>query len=162
MERSGGLGTIRRFGWGLGDQLVSSASNLLLGLLVARSVSPRDFGAFSLVYATFTLSLGAVRALAGELLVVRYSSVSLRRWGHGARAAAGTALAVGSVVGLGCLIAGLVIDGPLRIIFSILGVSLPVLLVQDSCRFALFARGRGAAALLNDLTWAVIMLSAFA
>jgi O-antigen/teichoic acid export membrane protein len=151
---------IGRFGWGFADQLLSSFTNFLLGLLVARAVSPRDLGAFSLVYATFTLTLGAVRALAGDTLVVRHSAVSKDRWHQGVRGSAGTALTAGVVVGTGCLIAGAILGGPLRILFSILGISLPALLVQDVWRFSFFAAGRGGSAFLNDLTWAAAMFAA--
>ncbi len=116
--KPGLLGTLRRFGWGLGDQLLSSVTNFLLVALVARAVSPADFGAFSLAYATFTLSLGAVRALAGEPLVVRYSSVSELRWREGVKLASGMAFAAGALVGLGSLIAGGVVGGSLGVILG--------------------------------------------
>lgn len=160
--KSSDLGMIGRFGWGLGDQLLSSATNFLLGLLVARAVSSRDLGAFSLVYAIFTLSLGGVRAIAGELLVVRHSAVSLDEWRHGVKRAAGTALTAGVVVGLGCLVASAIVEGSLGTLLTILGVCLPGLLVQDVVRFGFFARGRGSAALLNDMIWALAMFAAFA
>ena len=71
---------INRFGWALADQVLSSATNFALSLLVARTVGARDLGAFSVAYATFTFSLGAVRAIAGELLAVRHSAVSAEEW----------------------------------------------------------------------------------
>lgn len=157
----GAFGIIRRFGWGLGDQMLSSATNFMLGALVARAVSPRDFGVFSLVYATFTLSLGVCRAVVGDPLVVRFSSVPDDRWREGVRIAAGTALTIGSVVGLGCITAAMLLGPSLRITFVILGISLPALLVQDTWRYALFARGKGSAAFLNDLTWAASMFVTF-
>ena len=43
-----------------------------------------------------------------------------------------------------------------------MGLSLPFLLVQDVWRFAFFARGRGSAAFLNDVVWAVVMFAVFA
>jgi O-antigen/teichoic acid export membrane protein len=153
---------IRRFGWALADQVLSSATNFLLGLVVARTVSPRDLGAFSMAYATFTFSLGAVRAIAGELLVVRHSSVSETEWREGVAPAAGTALMAGSAVGILCLIAGVAVGGPFQSVLSIVGISLPFLLVQDVWRFAFFARGHGRAAFLNDVVWAAVMFAAFA
>ena len=70
------FGMMVRFGWGLADQLLSSATNFLLAVLIARTVGARDLGAFSVAYATFTFSLGAVRAIAAELLVVRHSAAT--------------------------------------------------------------------------------------
>jgi O-antigen/teichoic acid export membrane protein len=153
---------IGRFGWALADQVLSSATNFLLSLLVARTVGPRELGAFSMAYATFIFSLGAVRAIAGELLVVRHSAVSAEEWRDGVRRSAGTALMVGIVVGTGCLLAGATVGGPSRYVLSIVGISLPFLLVQDVWRFAFFARRRGSAAFLNDLIWAAATFAAFA
>jgi O-antigen/teichoic acid export membrane protein len=151
-----------RFGWALADQLLSSATNFLLAFLVARTVSPRDLGAFSVAYATFTFSLGAVRAIAGELLVVRHSHVSADAWRDGIRGAAGTALIAGIGVGIGSVIAGAAVAGSVGTVLTIVGLSLPFLLVQDVWRFAFFARGRGSAAFTNDLVWAVVLFGAFA
>jgi O-antigen/teichoic acid export membrane protein len=154
------LARIRRFGWGFADQLVSSFTNFLLGLLIARTVEPKDLGAFTLGYATFTLSLAAVRAVAGKLVVVRHSAVSAEVWREGVKGSAGTALSAGVAVGVGCLVVGAVASGSLRVVLMILGLFLPALLVQDMWRLAFFARGRGGAAFLNDMVWAVTMITA--
>jgi O-antigen/teichoic acid export membrane protein len=150
-----------RFGWGLADQLLSSATNFLLALLVARTVGSRDLGAFSVAYATFTFSLGAVRAIAGELLVVRHSAVSADEWRDGVTRSAGTALIAGVIVGVGCLVTAAGAGEPFRTVLGIVGLALPFLLVQDVWRFAFFARGRGSAAFLNDVVWVVTMFAAF-
>jgi O-antigen/teichoic acid export membrane protein len=147
-----------RLGWGLGDQLLSSVTNFLLGVLVARAVSPRELGAFSIAFAVFTLSLGAARALSGEPLVVRYSSVSPDRWRGGVRVAAGTAMTAGVVVGVGCVVAHVIVGAALGSVLLIVGLALPFLLLQDAWRFAFFAAGRGAGALLNDAVWATAMV----
>lgn len=160
--RTIGLRTIGRFGWGLADQVLSSATNFLLGLLVARTVDARDLGAFSVAYAAFTFSLGAVRATAGELLVIRHSALAAHEWRDGIKRAAGTALTAGIVIGVGCLIAAAIVGRSFGAVLSIVGLSLPFLLVQDVWRFALLARGRGGAAFLNDAAWAVAMVAAIA
>jgi hypothetical protein len=159
--RSLTAGVIGRFGWGFADQLLASATNFLLGVFVARTVDARDLGAFSVAYATFTFSMGALRAIAGELLAVRHSAVTADQWRAGVKGSAGTALMVGGVIGVGCLVAAARIGGSLGTVLSIVGVSLPFLLVQDVWRFAFFARGSGGAAFLNDLVWAVAMFGAF-
>jgi O-antigen/teichoic acid export membrane protein len=148
-----------RFGWGLGDQLLSSITNFLLVILVARVVTPRELGAFSIAFAVFILSLGGARALSGEPLVVRYSSVPTDRWREGVRLCAGTAMTAGIVVGVGCIVAAAVTGGPVRPVLFVVGVSLPFLLLQDSWRFAFFAAGRGGGAFLNDLVWATSMFA---
>jgi O-antigen/teichoic acid export membrane protein len=158
---AGARWSVRRLGWGLGDQMLSSATNFTLGVLVARAVTPHDFGAFSLVFAIFTLSLGATRAGVGEPLIVRFSSVPVNRWREGTRLSTGTALMIGCGVGLGCVVtAALYRGGTFSIVLAILGVSLPALLIQDTVRYSLFAGGRGGAAFLNDLAWAIAMFGA--
>ena len=66
------------------------------------------------------------------------------------------------VVGIGSLVAGAGAGEPFRTVLSIVGLALPFLLVQDVWRFAFFARGRGSAAFLNDVVWAVVMFAVFA
>jgi len=156
------VSVVRRFGWALADQLLSSGTNFLLGLLVARNVGVRDLGAFSVAYATFTFSLGGVRAIASELLVIRHSALSGHEWRDGIKCSAGTALLAGIVIGAGSLIAGAILGGAVGTVLTVLGVSLPFLLVQDVSRFALLARERGSAAFLSDATWAAVMFTAFA
>ena len=153
---------VRRFGWAFADQLLSSGTNFLLGILIARSVGVRDLGAFSVAYAPFTFSLGGVRAVASELLIVRHSSLSEHEWRDGIRRSAGTAMLAGIVIGTGSLIAAATLAGSVSSVLTIVGVSLPLLLVQDVSRFALLARQRGAAALLSDAAWAAVMFTAFA
>ena len=153
---------VRRFGWALADQLLSSGTNFLLGLVVARTVGVQDLGAFGVAYATFTFSLGGVRAVASELLVIRHGALSVHEWRDGIKRSAGTALLAGIVIGAGSLIAGAALGGTVGNVLTILGVSLPFLLVQDVSRFALMARERGAAAFLSDATWAAVMFTAFA
>ena len=53
-------------------------------------------------------------------------------------------------------------EGPSRSVLTVVGLLLPFLLVQDVWRFAFFAAGRGSAAFLNDVTWALAMGAAFA
>lgn len=151
-----------RFGWGFADQLLSSVTNFLLSLFVARTVGPQELGAFSVAYATFTFSLGAVRAIAADLLAIRHSTGSDDHWLDGVKGAAGTAAVTGLAVGAACLIAGASVGGSFGMVLSLVGLSLPFLLVQDVWRFALLARGRGGDAFLNDVTWAATMFASFA
>ncbi len=123
----------------------------MMSPIVARVVTPRELGAFSIAFAVFTLSLGGARALSGEPLVVRYSSASTDRWRECVRLCAGTAMTAGIVLGVGCIVAAAVTGGSVRPVLFVVGVSLPFLLVQDSWRFAFFAAGRGGGAFLNDL-----------
>ena len=62
--------------WGPADQTLSSLTNFALAIVVAHESAPRTFGLFALVFATFSIALGACRAVCCEPLAVRYSSAS--------------------------------------------------------------------------------------
>jgi O-antigen/teichoic acid export membrane protein len=149
--------SVRSFGWGLLDQILSSLTNFLLGLLIARTVTARDLGAFGLAYATYSLALGATRALALEPLVVRFSAASEEQWRVAAGRASGTALAIGATIGIGILFAAAFAQGPLRSVLLVLGVTLPLLLLQDAWRFSFFALGTNARAFWNDAVWVAVL-----
>ena len=167
---SGGRGVVqavRRLGWGVADQGISSLSNLALGLFVARSFGASNFGAFTLAFITYTVVINAARGLATDPLVVRYSgdvgggsdaAGSSRRWRRATSAATGTAIVVGVAAGVVCIGAGLLLPDPVGPVFVALGVGLPVLTLQDSWRFAFFACGRGSASFINDLFWTVLLV----
>jgi O-antigen/teichoic acid export membrane protein len=159
--------SVRRLGWGVVDQGISSVSNFALGLFVARSFGANDFGAFSLAFITYTVVINAARGLATDPLVVRYSGdvsgagaseSALRRWRRATSAATGTALVVGIAAGAMSIVAGLLLPDPLGPVFVALGIGLPALTLQDSWRFAFFACGRGSAAFMNDLFWTVSLV----
>ncbi len=73
-------------------------------------------------------------------------------WRRAVSASSATALTSGWR-GAGCMVVGLALPGSLGLTFIALGVGFPPLLLQDSWRFAFFAAGRPAQALLNDLVW---------
>jgi O-antigen/teichoic acid export membrane protein len=161
LRRFGSSGTRSAF-WGAVDQSLSSLTNVALGFFVARSVSPREFGAFSAVYLTYVL-LGLVsRATCSEVLVVRYSAASPAERMEGVRSAGGVALE-GAVFGSALsVVVALLSGGALRSGFLALAVCLPGLLLQDTWRFAFFCDSRPAAAAFNDLVWAVVQVISLA
>ena len=148
-------GGVRRLGWGLADQALSSLTNFALAILVARTVSTSALGAFGLAFTTYTITLGATRALCAEPLTVRYSATGEREWREGASAATGVALVLGVVAGVLCVAASFLFDGTLRPSLIVLGLSMPGLIVQDTWRSAFFCHLRGTYAFANDLAWAI-------
>jgi len=150
----------RRGGWGISDQALSSLTNFMVGIFVARTVGPRGFGAFGLAFATYVVALNVARALGPEPLVVRFSASPRAEWRRGTTAATGTALSVGCILGLACLVVALTTGGSVRGAFAAMAVSMPGLLLQDAWRLAFFAGGRGGRAFVNDLVWAVALIPA--
>lgn len=152
------LGLFRRLGWGVADQGISSLGNLVLGLIVARSLGAEDFGAFSLAYVTFGFVLAASRGPSTDPLLVRFSGVEPPAWRRAVSASTATALISGILAGLGCIAVGLALPPTVGAGLVALGFGLPGILLQDSYRFAWFAQGRGDKAFVNDLIWAVLQI----
>ncbi len=150
----------RRFSWGLADQAMSSLSNAAVSLYIARELGAAQFGAFSVAYVTYSFVLNASRGLATDPLLVRYSHVEYAVWKRAVQCCTTTAALVGVVMGVVCLLVGIVATGTTRLSFIALGLSLPGLTLQDSWRYSFFALGKGSKAFLNDTIWTVSLAAA--
>lgn len=161
MKLSSTSGIGRRFGWGFADQALSSLTNFALTFVVARSVEPKQLGAFGLVFAAYLFVLGLSRGLSTTPLVIRYSAVSDEDWRQGVKSATGSSLAVGLLSGgIIAAVALLFLQGSTQSAYLALAVSLPGLLLQDAWRLSFFAQAKGARAFANDLLWALCLLPA--
>ena len=120
------------------------------------SLSRSDFGGFALAYATYVFALEAMRALCNEPMAVRFSGVSSSTWRSGISGSTGAAMVVGLVFGVACAFVGLASGGTLREALLMLGLAMPLLLVQDCWRAGFFAAGRGDLAFANDAVWALV------
>ena len=143
------------------DQLVYSLTNFVLTVLVAHYSAAREFGAFTILIATFLISSGVNRGLNSEPLVILHSSAQDGGWREAARRSLGRAILFGIVVGVGMIVAFLAVDAQVyeNLVIPI-GILVPVLFVQDFLRYAALAVGRPLVALLNDVTVAVVQFSA--
>lgn len=143
--------------WTLADQGLSSATNFVLGVLVARSVSAHGFGVFSLLYSGYLLALGVTRSVVAEPLLARHSDVTAGLDDAARRTAAVAvrlALAGAAAVSVILVIAGAIVGGQTGATVAVFGAGLPGLLVQDVFRHVFFAGGVPERAFLNDLLWA--------
>ena len=147
-----------RLSWGVADQAVCSLTNFLLSIFVARTLGAAQFGAFTLAYVTYGVANNVSRGLAIEPLLVRFSGTRMQTWRRAASSSTGTALLVGLATGTCALTAGIVIGGTTGLAFLGLGLMLPVLMLQDSWRYAFFAVGLGHHALINDVLWVVVQV----
>lgn len=141
--------------WSLADQVVSSATNAALSIIVARSVGASEFGAFSVAFLVFSFLVGLCRASVTDPLIVRFSSGSADALREAGRRAGGTSLSVGLVAGCLSAAVGAVLGGSVGAALIALAFVLPGLLLQDAWRQLFFAAGRPQAATLNDVVWAV-------
>ena len=137
---------------------MSTLTNFLLSIYVARTLGAAQFGAFSLAYVTYGFAINASRGLSIEPLLVRFSGTDLPTWRRAAAGSTGTALLVGLAAGACALAAVPLVRGATGLAFLALGLTLPGLLLQDSWRYAFFALGRGHHAFINDTVWAALLL----
>ena len=151
---------VRRLGWGVADQAVSSLENFLLGAYVAKTLGAESLGALGLGFLAYSVVLNCSRAVSTDPLMVRFSGPPDSRWRVAAAASGGVALLVGVVGGLACIGLGSLMDGEVRTALVSFGLVLPALTLQDSWRYAFFSAGQGARTFLNDTVWTVLLVLA--
>jgi O-antigen/teichoic acid export membrane protein len=147
-----------RVTWGVADQGMSTLTNFLLSIFVARTLGAVQFGAFTLAYVTYGFAINASRGLAVEPLLIRFSTTDVRTWRRATASCAGTALLVGLVAGACASAVSPLVGRTTGLAFLALGLTLPGLLLQDSWRYSFFALGRGSQAFVNDTVWAVVQI----
>jgi O-antigen/teichoic acid export membrane protein len=147
---------------GVADQGVTSVSNLLLSVVVARQSTPGEFGMFGVAFALYLACLTVVRGVVGSVATLgsaqlgRNEAAKLQRYGFAA--ASGLGLGLGVLLTAG----GLAIGNTGGALIAVLGAATPILLVQDTLRYFAFASHRGQIALLNDGVWLIGQVSIFA
>ena len=151
---------IRRLGWGVADQGMSSISNFAVNIYIARTLGAVEYGAFGLAYVTYGFMLNASRGLATDPLLVRFSGTHPPTWRRAVASCTGTATGVGLVTGTCALAAARLLGGTTGQAFLALGLTLPGLMLQDCWRYSFFALGRGSQAFLSDTIWTVTLLPA--
>jgi O-antigen/teichoic acid export membrane protein len=150
----------RRMGWGVADQGLSSLTNFVIGIVVARTLGLEGFGAFGLAFVAYQIVVGLARAVVAQPLLIRYSGVETDRWRRGAAAGAGMSLLIALLSVPILVLVGVLTTGSIREAFLALAIVLPGMIVQDAWRFAFFADHRGRSAFVNDLLWGVFQIAA--
>lgn len=148
----------RRIGWTVGDQILSAGTNFALSVVVARSVEPRVFGAFSIAYVTYLLWRGLTWALCAEPFMIRFSAAAEGVRCRAAGLAIGASAGLGVLAGLVTAAAGVAVGADVGLALLALSVVLPALLVQEAVRSIFFGLGRPQLASVNDLVWGVAQL----
>jgi O-antigen/teichoic acid export membrane protein len=142
----------------MADQAMGSLTNFLLSIYIARTLGAAQFGAFSLAYVTYGFAINASRGLSAQPLLIRFSGTELPTWRRATALCTGTALLVGLIAGACALVASPLLGQTTGMAFLALGLTMPVLLLQDSWRHSFFALGRGDQAFVNDSIWAAVQI----
>jgi O-antigen/teichoic acid export membrane protein len=155
-QTSARTGVLRRAGWGFLDQVLSSVSNFALSAFTAAALSAADFGSFTIAYAVYGVCIGISAGLASIPLVVRHSATETERFSAAERLSTGTALAAGTISGIACILAALVVHSHLAGPLLALGITLPGLLLQDAWRYSFVAGRQSRRAAANDGLWVAL------
>jgi O-antigen/teichoic acid export membrane protein len=144
---------LRKFGPVTADQILSSVSNMLVTVVVARSLSLEDLGWFALAYAVYSFGLGLARAYVHEPLLLNFGQNEHPvRAEYLNRAYCATFL-VGIATGLVSLAIAFVANSSLREAMLPIALLSPLLLLQDTVRYADFAQHRASVAITSDAIW---------
>src|SRR6476660_1638196 len=168
---SGG-GASRRSVLTLADQVVSSASNFAVAVVVAHLAGIRGLGVFSIGYAAWLFVASLHRSLITDPMAIerdaRSASARKRiRTGLAAEVVLGTAAAaVTTLVGLLLLAIGHALGSPgwfgAGEGLLTVAVCIPFLCIQDFWRWIGFMSGNPAHSLANDSVFAAVQILAFA
>ena len=137
------------------DQGLSSLTNLLVSLFSAHLLRVEAFGVVSVVMTTYFVCVGVARAVVGDpLMLSRAQPKALPR--ETVSQVASASFGIGLLFALATIALWAV--GPssgLTRALVVLGVGMPLLLLQDVARYIAFWRGSPWGAAANDLLWLV-------
>ena len=150
----------RGVAWGISDQAVSSAGNFLLTIAAAKAASASGFGAFTIVLATHYIVLTSSRAFVSMPLMMTKAGApeEVKRLAQGSVSVAAT---LGVLAGAVSLCIGLIVGGPIGSGFLVYALICPMVLVQDSLRFALQIIKGPKHTAINDTIWTCVQVIIF-
>lgn len=152
---------MRRALWTLVSQGLSSVTNFVTSLIVARTCTDDEFGRFALAFSFYGLAIGFTKAVAAMPFAMRASATSEQARDRGA-AAATTAVLMGAVIGVSYLLGGVLFGGQYRPTMVVVGIFLALMTVQESWRTIFVAEQRPQIAALLDFVWLLLEVPAFA
>jgi O-antigen/teichoic acid export membrane protein len=137
------------------DQGISSVTNVVAVVALARAVDSTAFGVFSLLYASLALFLGASRAFFGiPIALGRSGGDEQQRQLFGSSVTALTVLSPGVVIVT--LVLGAVVSptwDDFAMVVPVMAAATVGVLFQDVGRYQAVASGRAGLALTSDLVW---------
>lgn len=142
----------------LGDQGLSSASSILVVLVIARVYPTADFGHFAIAYSVLVMSLALSRSYLGTQISMTTSTGEARRLGSGFM---GALLILSLPLAGGVFMASFVLTGGGVGLLATVALAAPITCLQDLVRFVSIASNQPVAALLSDFVWFAMMTMVF-
>lgn len=146
-----------RSAWSFIGQGLSSSSNFILSVLVLSQGSPSQFATLSIVLTIYTFFVLLLRAGVGLPVTLLYSKDLAHGREEELRAAAGVTAGASVAVAVAVLMWALGSSSD-RGQWLVLAALLPMLLLQDTARYACFALGRPRAAAEADGLWVILQV----
>ena len=140
------------------SQVLSALTNFLPALVVARSLTSDEFGAFSLATTVAVLVLLLFRSLYGEPFLLRIERLGLER-NRGRRHALASSLHFALPIAVVTVVVAAVLHGTTRTSLVAMGLLLIAVVAQDCVRYIAFALQRPMVAVVADATWLVSTLA---
>jgi O-antigen/teichoic acid export membrane protein len=134
------------------DQVLSSGSQLLLTVLIARQTDPTTFGAVSVALIVHGFLLGVMRAAIGEVVLLRCRAALPAAHREASRGLY-LALVTGVASAAGLFVVGSTIGGEVGHYLAIVAIGAPLVYAQDVLRYVAYGRGRVNDAILLDGVW---------
>lgn len=137
--------------WGMSGQGLSSASSLVLAIMVSRESAPSEVGAWAVGYALYTFVLAITRnVVSTPTLITAHSNQDQAQKPTGPISAS---LTVGIIAGFALLVSASLISGPTRAFIVIFSLALPILLCVDGFRYWFIRTQRPQIMAAMDLLW---------
>jgi O-antigen/teichoic acid export membrane protein len=145
------------------DQVLSSGTNFVPSLLMARVLGPRGYGTFSLAFLAWFGALTLVRSALMQPYTLAASATDGDAWRDITRSASGAVVLAGAAWGA-VFVTVAAIVGPSSTLghsFLVIALLAPGLALQEFWRVASFAASRAKTAAANDGYWAIGQIVAF-
>jgi O-antigen/teichoic acid export membrane protein len=137
------------------DQAMSSLSNVVVTIMVARVLDPTGFGAFSVAFVAYQVAVGGVRAVVGEPWLSAHSTDEPGEKRRAMSDLVPASLVVSIVCSAVILALAMVNGGAVKPALVALAIVFPYLGVQDALRFVAVV-DRPAVAVASDGAWFVV------
>lgn len=161
--KTGAFAGRRKLGLTFADQAISSGSNFLVGVLVARFSGLTRFGGYMFAFAIWLVVVGVHRALITEPMIIAGATPRQRHRLLAQGFAAEMVLGVVASVAVGLLGAAFLLFGSSGYGGPLVALApwLPSLLAQDFWRAMSFQQARPDRALANDVLFTTVQVGAF-
>jgi O-antigen/teichoic acid export membrane protein len=149
--------------WALVDQVLSSGTNFVPSIVLARFLGPENYGTFSLAFLAWFFALSVLRTAFMQPYTLVGSSLEASAWRELTKRASGLVVVAGTAAAACFVIAGIIAGASTElggVLFAV-AVLAPGLALQEFWRVASFASRRARTAAANDAYWAVGQTLAF-